>query len=143
MNNQLLVHDKAKTMTREVWGNNFSGCQNQLDDGIDFIFECHPARVETEVGVHGGFEGGADAREVLYLSATGTGIEAFHVAALALAQRRGNIDLAEVFRADDFASHLSQLFRGRNKTGYRDDARIDEELAYLGNAADVLAAVFG
>ena len=88
-------------------------------------------------------EWGADAREVLHLATAGAGIETLHVAPLALFDGRGDVDLAEVLGADDVAGHLSQFFRGGDEAGYRHDACVDEELANLGYAADVLAPVLG
>ena len=90
----------------------------------------------------GGFERGANACEVLHLTTTGTGIETFHIATLAFAERRGNIDLAEVLLADYLPSHLPQFCCGRDEAGYCDDACIDKEFANFGDATDVLAAVF-
>lgn len=90
----------------------------------------------------GGFKRGANACEVFYLTTTGTGIEAFHIATFTFLYRRGNIDLAEVLLADYLPSHLPQFRCGRDEAGYCDDACIDEEFAYLGDATDVLLSVF-
>ena len=113
----------------------------KFDDGFDFLLERHLACVEAEVGVRGGFEGGADACEILHFSFSGAGIESLHVPALAFLERRGNIHFAEVFGAYYLASHLAKFKGGGDEASYRDDACIDEEFAYLCYATDVLPSV--
>ena len=84
-----------------------SDFEAKFHDGFYFLLERHLAGVEAEVWVCGGFEGCADAGEVLHFASAGACIEAFHVAALTLLERRGDIHFAKVFLANNLASHLS------------------------------------
>ena len=90
-----------------------------------------------------GFEGGRNTREVFYLATACLGIEAFHIATLALFNRSRNVDFLEVVGTDDVGSHLSQFLGGTDEGSNGDDARVDKKFGHFGNASDVFLAVVG
>ena len=83
----------------------------------------------------------AHARELLDFAPARLGIQALHVALLAHFQRRGHVHFQKVFRPDDTGSHAPQRVVRTDESGKRDDARVHEQLAHLGDAPDVLHPV--
>lgn len=113
-----------------------------LQHPCDALLDAPTRGVDAQRGVFGLLEGSRDAREVADLTPSGLGVEPLYVATLALPEGCGDVYFAEVFGSGDLPGQTAQFARRAHEAGQNDDARIDEEPAYLGHASDVLASVF-
>lgn len=100
----------------------------------------HPG-VDDELGVLGLLIGRGDAGELLDLAGARLFVQPFDVALLADLQGCLAVDLQEASGHDEFANPLTVSAERGDEGGHDDHTRLDEQLGYLADAADVLSAI--
>ena len=91
-----------------------AGLVERDEDVVERVLDGAAGGVDAHGGVVGLLVGRGDAGELGDLAAAGLGVEALAVAALALLERRGDVDEEE--RAAGVLDHLPHLLRGSRRT---------------------------
>lgn len=120
---------------------NFYFRYDQLQQPAHGLLHAQYGGIQGQVRTLRRLERGGNPGKLLDLAFPGLGIQAFHVTALALGERRTYVNLQEIRFTDDSGRHLSQLVVRADKSRYGYNTRIDKQFTNLGDPAYILHPV--